>query len=611
MAINGLAKKTAYNERGSEYAKREQTVFINSRSPQISWRACCLAMLGCLSIQVFIPLTSAIAQQVLIERPRIETSDQGVLIKKDANSSEAILKYRGIEPTAESIGEFLRSLQPDHPSQAKLAEESRRLINELGSDNYRQRRHAREVLGKMTNLPISELNRARQSIDPEVRASAAMLLEYSKKRSNRDSPDGITRAVCDVIVEQRIAGLFDDLLATTELFDGDEPTLDRLYKAIVASAVDSEVDKLKQLVNDSRRQRRIAGIQGLARVQRQDCQAFLQQILSDKDDLVKLISARELANLGNRESIQALLELLESEQLPVRLQANRILLALTGENFKFYAFESDEKRSVAVAEWASWAKEKSANAELAFPLVETDVVLERILISDYSAGKLVELDWNGNEIWTHEVENPWGVQGLSNGHRLVGLYSQGSIVEFDAEGKEVRRIESIPGNPMGFCPLENGNLLVAASESGKILEYDNQGKLIWENEIGGRPTDIKILENGNMIVALMDQSRIVEVNREGERIREIETEASPLSVQVTSRGTFITAHSSLQAAVEYDLEGKEVNRIELDKSVTGAREMPNGDYVLATSDSVVRVRPDGTKVWTYENLTYCYNVSPY
>lgn len=586
-------------------------MFLSSRSHNASRTRVVTILFSGLVFLVCFP-SIAPAQWVDTERHTTEVSDRGVLkFDVSQNSWEKILEYREIETSVEAVRDYLNSLQPDHPFQKKLAEIAREHIANLGSESYRVRRKAREQLGKMTTLPLEELKAARASRDPEVRASAAMLLEYSKKRAPRDSRDGITRAVCEAIIREELKGLVNELLETLTLFDDDETTSRWLRDAIVVSALETDVDTLESLVGREERAMRITGVRGLVQVQREDSTELLSGLTKDDDEHVRVVAARELANMGRRNAMESLIGLMKSEELEIRMTANRVLRALTDQNFQFYAFEKIEKRKEAVKRWDEWLANAGAEAELHFPLVEKEVVLGRILLSDYSAGKIVELDMEGNTVWEKNVPSPWAVEGLPNGHRLIGLYSESSIVEFDAEGNEVRRIGGIPGNVMGFCRLDNGNILATGSSANKVLEYDLEGNVVWEKEVGGRPTDIKMLENGNMIIALMDQSRIVEINREGERVLEIETEASPLQVQPTDRGTFITAHSSQQFALEYNRDGEIVRRIEIEKSVTGAREMANGDMILATSDTIRRQRPDGTVVWEFKDLTYCYNISPY
>ncbi len=570
-----------------------------------------LSLLGAmLWVHVF---TANLAAQTIVATPEVEESEKGVLKKKPEIKPlhVQILEYRKIKPDVESIREFLESLQPDHPAQKELAERARKFINNLSDESYRIRRLAREELGKMTTLPIEQLKQARSSNDPEVRASAAMLLAYSKKQAPRDSRDGITGAVCKTIVEKELKGLVDELNKTLTLFQDDEKTIHLLRKAIVVSAIDKDVELLKQMVSDKDRQVRIIGVQGIVQVQGEASVPLLTELLADDDEHLQVAAAREMANLGSRDAVETLIELMNSEELEVRAFSNKTLRALFDKNFKFYAFENVENRKLAIERWQEFVDADGATAEIHFPLVDKKLLLGRILLSDYSSNKVVEIDMEGNTLWEQTIANPWAVQGLPNGHRLVGQYSASAIVEYNAEGDEVGKIEGIPGSVMGFCRIENGSTFVAASDSGKIIEYDVEGKSVWEADVGGRPTDVKALENGNMMVALMDQGQIVEFDRQGERVREITTEASPMQLQVTERGTFIVSHSGQNHAIEYDREGQEVRRIELEKVVASAREMDNGDFVIATSDSVLRRNGDGETVWEFKGLSYCYNVSPF
>lgn len=599
---------------GSEKRKQEQSV--NHFSLTIRNAGFCQSVLiltvTAVSLLPFGRCRTCEAQWVQSRTAQAEEiSDEDVVSTgRDQRTPEYILDYRGIEPTVDGIREYLQSMQPDHPMQKTVTEQARGLIKKLGSESYRERRAAREQLAKMPTLPVIDLRAARTSGDPEVRASAAMILEYAKKRAPKDSLDGITTAVCKTIVENEIKGLTNDLLSAIGLFDNPN-TIIAIQDAVVVSATEGDIETFHSIIGQDQLPLRIAALGGLVNVQKEKCTAELVKLLTDDDEIVRMFVARELANMGVRDSIKGLIGLMESEDLAIRLKSNRVLRAVTGQNFKFFAFEKPESRIASLKQWEEWLAGDGASAELQFPLMESEVVLGRILLSDYSAGKVVELNMEGEVTWEKEVGSPWAVEGLPNGHRLVGLYEPSAIVEFDAEGKEVWRVDGVPGNVMGISRMENGNTLAACSSADKVVEYDQAGEIIWEKEISGRPTDIKHLDNGNMLVTLMNPSQVIEINRAGERIWELDTDSNPLQAQRTSRGTTIIAHSSMSAAVEYDLDGKEVRRIELPGTITAAREMANGDFVLSTSDAVRRQSPDGTVVWEYKDLTYCYNVSPY
>ncbi len=601
-----------------DYLEHSVKHFALSQLANFRWPAACSAVaLGCVLVcSSLAGLATLDAQTVSPEWRRlqqVEVTQEDVISRPqiDQTTPDYILQHQGIAANLQSLQQYLRSLQPSHPRQQEIAAEAAAWVHSLGSENYQRRQEARERLSKMPTLPLAELRAARNSNDPEVRASAAMILEYASQKAPKDSLDGIVQAICQTVIEQQMSGLAVELAETIPLFEQDS-TIVALQQALGVSATTEDVALLEGLVRGDNVFLRIAGIEGLVQVQEQQAVEFLAELLQDPQELVKLRAARALANFGDRRAIAGLLQLMNSEDLDIRLKSNRVVRAFTGQSFQYFAFEKPPQRAAALQRWTDWLQAEGAEAALQFPLVELQMVVGRILLSDYSAGKVIELDLDGKVTWEKQIEHPWAVIGLPNGHRLVGQYEKSAIVEFDAAGKEIWRVDDVPGNVMGIDRSENGNTLAACSSDEKIVEYDPAGKLIWERAIAGRPTDAQYLENGNLLVTLMNPHQVVEITRLGERIWELETEANPLQAQRTARGTTIIAHSTLNAAVEYGSDGKEVQRFtSASGTVTSAREMPNGDLVLSTSDKVKRQTREGTVVWEFEGLTYCYNVFPY
>ena len=147
------------------------------------------------------------------------------------------------------------------------------------------------------------------------------------------------------------------------------------------------------------------------------------------DDRVKVEVARALANHGNRKSLDLLVSLLGSQSLAVRVQSAKVLRQFTGQAFEFTPYETAKIRAAAIGRWKTWVEQKSELVSLRFPLTNFNRDHGRILICDYSRHRLVEMDLTGKIVWETKVgRNPWGVQGLENGHRLVASYSRSEDV---------------------------------------------------------------------------------------------------------------------------------------------------------------------------------------
>ncbi len=100
---------------------------------------------------------------------------------------------------------------------------------------------------------------------------------------------------------------------------------------------------------------------------------------------------------------------------------------------------------------------------------------------------------------------------LDNGHYLVAHYSQQVVVEYDHEGREVRRIPA-PGGPHSVVRLPNGNTLIACADMDnagrRVMEVNPEGRTVWSVADGELPgaslkfmAGLQRLPNGNTVMA--------------------------------------------------------------------------------------------------------------
>src|SRR5688572_8101833 len=88
-----------------------------------------------------------------------------------------------------------------------------------------------------------------------------------------------------------------------------------------------------------------------------------------------------------------------------------------------------------------------------------------------SQNKVVEYDADRNKVWElNNVNQPWGADGLPNGHRLICSYNGQFVAEYDESGKEVWRKDGLPGFASHAHRLDDGNTLVACSNVNKVIE---------------------------------------------------------------------------------------------------------------------------------------------
>jgi HEAT repeat protein len=144
--------------------------------------------------------------------------------------------------------------------------------------------------------------------------------------------------------------------------------------------------------------------------------------------------------------------------------------------------------------------------------------------------RMVEVDRDGKEVFTHPTENGDRIMKavkLTNGQIVAligdgGLLNDPRVVRLDAHGKElqsftVRMRTRLFGGRLDVLP--NGRILVPHHLENKVIEYDPSGKVVWEVSVD-LPIVATRLPNGNTLVTSMGQNRAVEYNRAGAEVWE-------------------------------------------------------------------------------------------
>ncbi|MEX0715346.1 MAG: PQQ-binding-like beta-propeller repeat protein [Planctomycetaceae bacterium] len=373
-------------------------------------------------------------------------------------------------------------------------------------------------------------------------------------------------------------------------------------RAIAAAAIPADGPALLEaLAGDDRFRRRIA-VAGLSAALGEEARVRFALLIDDPQDEVRLAAAIGLGTRGDRAALRPLVELLGSEELPIRARSIEALRGLTGRHSAFMAYESSDRRRVAQRDWEEWLIEHGDTAELRHPFGVSGPRLGRTLIAFLNINTVLELDAQGEEVWTQPATNPFGCEGLPNGHRLVTSYSMRTVTEYDADGREVWKLADLPASPYNAHRLPNGNTLVACSNSGQVLEFDPAKKEVWKAAFpSARPTDAHRLPNGNTLVVLQLKNAVVEVDQSGETVWTLEQAGRPIAVHPLENGNLLVclSHHVREPArvVEWDRAEKEVWRFDAVQQPFNAQRLPNGNTLIADQQGVREVTPGGEIVW--------------
>jgi outer membrane protein assembly factor BamB len=323
----------------------------------------------------------------------------------------------------------------------------------------------------------------------------------------------------------------------------------------------------------------------------------LPRLLKDDAPLVRLAAARSLANRGKPESLVVLGELLGADDLSIRIDAIRTLRAATGHSLPFIVYDPPEKRAAQQAAWKAWIDNEGRTTTLKFPLRETVVELGRLLVCDQQHGQLIEYDAEGKEIWKREtLAQPWGCQGLENGHRLVCSYTERAVIEYDASGNETWRASGLPGGPTSVQRLENGHTLLACTESSEVVEVNRAGQIAWQVRIEGRPVDARRLDDGRTLVALQNAQKIVEVDQTGKVVWELNGIGNVFSAQRLENGNTLVCIVSQSQIREYDRDGKIVWSEGKFQTPYTAQRLTNGNTMVVDRNGIHEIDRLGKEV---------------
>lgn len=213
---------------------------------------------------------------------------------------------------------------------------------------------------------------------------------------------------------------------------------------------------------------------------------------------------------------------------------------------------------------------------------------------------VVEVNRKGETVWNYVSKCPQvlGCERLENGNTLVAEQGPCQAVEVDPKGNVLHTTklttaeEHFHRQVRNVHKLKDGHILAAHEGDGTIREYDADGKVVWEYKGVENTGEALRLENGNTLIAGATTKRIFEVNPEGKTVWEFKASDAPelnmtwiSSLQILKNGN-ILACNFLRGQ-----EGKGVHAFEVtrEKKVVWTF----ADHQQFKSLTTVRVEEDG------------------
>lgn len=399
--------------------------------------------------------------------------------------------------------------------------------------------------------------------------------------------------------------------------------------ALKACVGPQSVDVLREGLASPSRNVRAAAATSLGHVLKEQAADELAKHLSDEADEVRLAAASALIEFGDRRALAPLVALLESESVTVRHDASRMLLASTGEEIGFIAYVDAKDRQPQVDKWKAWLAANGATAELRVPLDFHTRQLGRVLVSDFDAGVVRELDREGNVVWTSpRVPGAWGIQGLPNGHRLATSFQARYAIEFDREGNEVWRSEGrLPFYPTSIERLPNGNTLIGGRDLedryGVAVELGRDGTLLEDTlaRLAFKPYDLRMQATGRLLATCTYDNLVCQFERDGTRVAHstIDGLDRPESARRELNGHLLVVDNGGQdrqvadrlrgvrrivhpgRVLEYDEDLKLVHTTTNESSeICDAVRLGNGNLLILDKQAIKEVDREGKELWSKE-----------
>jgi HEAT repeat protein len=516
-------------------------------------------------------------------------------------ADRAALKEAGVAADGSGLLAFFKKRTLTDEESARI----RGLIEKLGADDFDERVRAQALLIESGPVARRLLREALKSKDTEVRRRTRWCLAGISK----DSADHVLGAAVRMLAQQRPGGALETLL--NYLPSADDPdVVEEVVRGLASAGVrEGKADEvLVKALKDRLPAKRAAAGGALARAGGEKYRAAVHKLLKDKDVAVRQGVALALLEARDKQALPVLIALLTEGAGDDREMIEDRLAQVAGDKGPAPpAGGSAEARRKHRAAWEKWWKDHGGTLDLAkveftpalkgytvvamlslgaarkahmlagkvveldaegkvrweieglaYPTFARVVRHDRVLIVEYTAGRVSERTFKGEIKWQKDVgSQPLGAQRLRNGNTFV--YTRNLLLELDRTGKEVRRLTR-PFDVIAAHRRPDGQVWVLSSH-GKFIRLDRTGKELSSFAVTGMTmtmgTNMHVLRNGHVVVPHYRLSKVVEYDRDGKEVWSASV-ARPGSVRRLPNGQTLVTSRLTRRIVLLDKAGKEV-----------------------------------------------------
>jgi hypothetical protein len=495
--------------------------------------------------------------------------------------------------------DYFRKRTPGEAQRRTLRE----LITRLADDSFEERQKASAALTASGPVAVALLRAAARRPDEEVASRArACLAELRREQAAPVVLSGV-KLVARRRPPDTVAVLLDYLP-----FAEDEGVAEEIRASLAAlTKQDGKAEPafLGDLESGEPDRRAEVGII-LARADLADTRDAVRRLLKDEDASVRLRVGRALVGARDRDAVPVLIELFGDLTGEERWDLEELLGRLAGDGAP--ALPRDDSaatRRRRLAAWRAWWQAHGSELDLFAGLDPVPRPAGRTLLvtSDLSAsdGELVEVDADGKVLRRiDKLPGPIAAQATAANSVLVAFYSSKQVAEIVIGGPWQWQI-NLPANPVAVQRLHNGHTFVACRN--RLLEFDRDGK-----EVANVPRPVRDVLGARRhpdgtTVLLTHDCRCRWLDAAGK-----ETHSFPVpGPHVMGTGIDLTRNKCVlvpcfgqNRVSEYDADGRLLWEAAVPGPVSAER-LPDGQTLIAcTPPRVIELDRVGQVVWQYE-----------
>jgi HEAT repeat protein len=418
------------------------------------------------------PFVPSLALLLMVGASSSHGGDQPV------DPDEALLQEAGVGADGAALLDYVRTNTGSDDDLLKLD----RLVEQLGSDEFKQREEASAKLVKLGLVALPALRRAKVSDDAEVRRRATDGVDQVLKQYRPGLPLAAVRKLLQFQPDGTVAALVRYLP-----YAGDEAVEEEIYFGVydLTKAKKSVEPALTTAMSDKPSARRALAACVVGRLGDSDERKAARKLLDDADPTVRLRAAQGLLAAKDKESLPTLVALLEAQPVSVAWQAEELLHWAAGDDAPeaIVGAGGDKAQAKCRKAWQAWLENKSYKLDL----INSDEEPRR-------PGLMLVCE-----------------RALYDAVLYRFLPDQVSI--YGCDGKPRWRLSDLD-KPEDARLLSDERVLLAEHEPGRVTERGFDGKVLWKKDVK-QPAACERFPNGNTFIAHFDAT---EITPEGEVI---------------------------------------------------------------------------------------------